>query len=127
MSFRRSSMMTELGAAFAVLAIYMLTLLAPLHQAAGLQRDLARVGYETFGGWTLCAPDAETGDENAPAVVKCAAAGIGKHDFAPLEPASIVLDARSPADAVRYAAADHRAVPALHAHVGQPRAPPVTA
>lgn len=68
----------ETGRALALLGLYILLLLAPLHQAAGLQRDLAALGYETAGAWSICAPLAERGDgDTAPLIVKCPALGLG--------------------------------------------------
>lgn len=68
----------ETGRALALLGLYILLLLAPLHQAAGLQRDLATLGYETAGAWSICAPLAEQGDgDTAPLIVKCPAQGLG--------------------------------------------------
>lgn len=73
------SLMTEIGAPLAVVALYVLTLLLPLHQAAALQRDLALAGYETIGGWTICGPITDHGGPDTPAAVKCPATGVAKH------------------------------------------------
>jgi hypothetical protein len=54
MPFRSRSVGRELSAALAVLAIYALVLLAPLHQAAGLQQDLAERGYGSADSWSVC-------------------------------------------------------------------------
>ena len=54
MPFRGRNMTRELGAAFAVLALYVLVLLAPLHQAAGLQRDLAALGHPAWDQFSIC-------------------------------------------------------------------------
>ena len=125
MSFRRSNLTRELGTAFAVLAIYVLTLLAPLHQAAGLQRDLAKLGYETIGGWSICAPIQNDQDDKSPTVVKCAAAGIGKNELVAIEPATIDLGTVRVGETIRYAEHVRADAPAVHAHIGQARAPPV--
>ena len=44
MPIRSRHIAREMGTALAVLAVYVLVLLAPLHQAAGLQRDLSQLG-----------------------------------------------------------------------------------
>ncbi len=120
-------MTREFGAAFAVLAIYVLVLLAPLHQAAALQRDLGKLGFETVASWSICTPLAQDqdGDPTAPPVVKCPAAGIAKHDFLAVLPADGPFDARVFTDAPyadRTVSAVYTPIPA---HFGQSRAPPV--
>ena len=115
----------ELGTALAVLAIYVLTLLAPLHQAAGLQRDLGKLGYETIGVWSICTSLAQQNDESGSTGVKCAASGIGKNDIAAVAPASIDIEmVRVGADIAFTPLSASRPL-ALPLHVGQPRAPPV--
>lgn len=72
-----------MGTAFAVVAIYILTLLLPLHQAAGLQRDLAALGYQTLGNVSICNPSKPaSSDEKSDLIVKCPSAGIAKNPFA---------------------------------------------
>jgi hypothetical protein len=111
----------EIGAAFAVLAIYLLVLLAPLHQAAGLQRDLAKLGYDTVGALSVCVAIAE--DDDTSAAVKCPAAGIGKAEFTgPVPVQTLVPPAVSTAAA--YAAPSAALTAPLPEHVGQSRAPP---
>lgn len=74
--------MREVGTALAVVGIYILTLLLPLHSAAGLQRDLASLGYKSIGKVSICNPaePANTAPD-ASLVVNCAAAGIAKTPF----------------------------------------------
>ena len=73
------SMTREIGTAFAVLAIYLLTILAPLHQARASQLAFQALGYTTIeSGWVLCTSEAQPGDERDVLVAKCPAAGIGK-------------------------------------------------
>lgn len=119
----------ELGTAFAVLSLYMLTVLLPLHQAAGLQNDLARLGFETIGSWSLCedAGTTDKGDQQAPSALKCPAAGIAKHEFAAILP--VVLGVVPP-DSTRPLHASEpagREPAGRGAHIGQPRAPPAQA
>jgi hypothetical protein len=128
MVFGRGGIGREIGSALAVLAIYVLTLLFPLHQASALQRDLGRIGYETIGAWSVCAPhEADRGgDPLHPALAKCPAAGIGKNDLAILPPVPVaIVPPAGPALVLRPEAG---IVPPLGMpdHVGQPRAPPVT-
>ena len=80
---RTRSMTREIGTAFAVLAIYLLTILAPLHHARASQLAFQELGYTTIdSGWVLCSAG-ETGGENRDVTVaKCPAAGIGKPDVA---------------------------------------------
>lgn len=76
------SMIREIGTAFAVLAIYLLTILAPMHHARASQLDFAALGYETTQtGWVLCNPLNNGEQDRDVLVAKCPAAGIGKNDL----------------------------------------------
>lgn len=125
MPFRTRNIARETAAAIAVIAIYILVLLAPLHQAAGLQRDFARLGYATLDNWSICAPLASHDEDGkAPAVVKCAAAGIGKNDLATIAPVAIDPDMLRLADIVGYAKAYPSITAGPDLTSGQPRGPP---
>lgn len=90
---QRRSMAKEFGTALAVLAIYLLTILAPLHQARASQLDFAKLGYETTAtGWVLCTAKDTSGDSDI-TIAKCPAAGIGKNDLVLPTLASIDLGA----------------------------------
>lgn len=118
----------ECGTALAVLALYLLVLLAPLHQAAGLQRDLEKLGFETASSWSVCAPlvQDENGDPTGSAIVKCPAAGIAKHDFLAVLPSAPLFLAPAAVAAPYPVAAASHGHPALPEHFGQSRAPPAT-
>jgi hypothetical protein len=91
MSMQRT-MVREIGTAFAVLAIYLLTILAPLHQARASQLAFQELGYATVQtGWVLCTPLESPGEKNEVLVGKCPAAGIGKHEAIAPAPAAMVL------------------------------------
>jgi hypothetical protein len=69
----------EASAAIAVLSIYMLTLLIPLHQSAASQRGFAALGYEAPGVWSICTTVNDAGsDADTGGVGKCPVSGIGK-------------------------------------------------
>lgn len=127
MPFRNRNIVREMGAAIAVLAIYVLVLLVPLHQAAGLQRDLSALGYASLDTWSICGRLAADDQGSQTTVVKCAASGIGKNELAAIEPVALDLSI------VRVATTtDYRVSPELnHARpdqlTGQPRAPPMMA
>ena len=125
MQSRSGNIVRETGTALAVLAIYILTLLAPLHQAAGLQRDLAKIGFQTIS-WSICTPLTQEQDGKAPVVVKCAASGIAKNEFAAIEPAAVDIGVVRHAEAVLYADIAGLDPASVQRHVGQARAPPVT-
>ncbi|SFZ86275.1 hypothetical protein SAMN02983003_3453 [Devosia enhydra] len=129
MSQRSHAIVREMGAAVAVLAIYVLTLLLPLHQAAGLQRDLATIGYETVGAWTICAPLAvdDDGDPTTPAALTCPATGVSKQEFVAVLPPAIRLEAPVLSSPIRFELPQPLAPPAVAAHFAQSRAPPVSA
>ena len=88
MSIRPRHITREVGTALAVLAVYVLVLLAPLHQAAGLQRDLSQLGYESQWSLSVCASVGEAGDPDTPTAIKCPLASAGKFDLAVLVPPS---------------------------------------
>jgi hypothetical protein len=117
----------EAGVAFAVLAIYVLTLLMPLHQAAGLQRDLNALGYSTLDSWSVCQPLAQD-EDGAPieaSALKCPATGIAKQQLAVVLPPVLVFETPTTADIIGFADAPAALKPNLPDHVGQSRAPPV--
>ncbi len=75
----KRSISREIGTALAVLAIYLLTLLAPLHEARASQLAFEQLGYSTLqSGWVLCT-SIETSDTDSDASVsKCPVTGVGK-------------------------------------------------
>jgi hypothetical protein len=116
-----------MATACAVLAIYLLTLLLPLHQAAGLQRDLSRLGFTTIE-WSICTPIAQ--DEpsgGTPTAVKCPASGIAKFEFTPIVPPVVAVGLVRVGEPVDYASVPALVALPTHPHSSQPRAPPVTA
>lgn len=118
----------EIGTALAVLAIYVLTLLLPLHQAAGLQRDLDALGYATLDSWSVCQPLVvdEDGKPDEATAVNCPATGVGKYELAVALPPTLVIAPPTTADAIAFAAPETATPWHLPDHVGQSRAPPVT-
>jgi hypothetical protein len=128
MFIRRRSIAREFGTAFAVLALYVLTLLLPLHQVAGAQRELNALGYETIGVWSICQSltEDEKGDPLSAAAVKCPAAGIAKHEFTAPPAGTPELVREDVATSVRYAVPVYIPEGRTPDHFGQSRAPPVT-
>jgi hypothetical protein len=117
----------EVGTALAVLALYVLTLLLPMHQAAALQRDLDQLGYTSMVSWSVCGP-LHVGKDNSqtPTAVKCPAAGIGKFEFhATLPPPPPRFEPPTGSVAVRYSPAPDGVPAGPPDHFGQSRAPPV--
>ena len=115
----------EIGTAFAVLAIYLLTVLAPMHHARAGQLAFEQIGYATIeASWVLCTPSSLDGGDRDVLVAKCPATGVGKTDLA--LPA---LTALPVTHEVALAAA--RVIPApaflprIIAPASGPRAPPV--
>ena len=121
-------MLRETGIAVAVLALYVLALLLPLHQAAGLQRDLNAIGYSTLDSWSVCQPLAQddNGDPHEAAALNCPATGVAKHQLAALPPPAPALASPIGAAIIRFEQASSPHRPLLPDHVGQSRAPPVT-
>lgn len=120
-------MARETGIALAVLAIYVLTLLMPLHQAAAQQRDLNAIGYSTLDSWSVCQPLAqdESGAPIEATALKCQATGIAKHQFAIVLPPLLDIAPPAAAEIIDDAQAPGPFAPILPDHVGQSRAPPV--
>ena len=121
-------LLREAGIALAVLALYVLTLLLPLHQAAGLQRDLNAAGFSTLDSWSICQPLAQDdqGDPREAAALKCPATGVAKQQLAVVLPPVLTLEAPTTAEVIGFAAPDEHIRPILPDHFGQSRAPPVT-
>lgn len=120
-------MIRETVSAFAVLLVYALVLLAPLHQAAGLQRALGQIGYAPTETWSVCTPlveDLDKGGET-PTAAKCPLVGVAKAKIAAVLPDVPVLDAPLVQPGF-YASAEQTALhPRLFWHPLQARAPPV--
>ena len=126
MPFRARGIVRELGTALAVVALYLLVLLAPLHQAAGLQRDLAALGYQNQAAWSVCGALAQDEDGNRqPGQFRCALAGIAKNDVLSVSPLALDLDIVRASDPVVYATGSLLPARAREAQPGQARAPPV--
>ena len=119
----------EVGAAIAVLALYMLVLLGPLHQGAGLQRELARLGFESSVSWSVCTSVANPGrgDSDTPTAAKCPLTGVGKSQFVALLPPLAQPPLLRDADPVHFEANTHVGPARPMEHPGQPRGPPQTA
>lgn len=129
MKLRQHSIGREAGTAFALLALYVLTLLLPLHQVAGMQRELSALGYETVGKWSVCL-DAGVGDEDEPeraTALKCSASGVAKHQFTAPPPGAAEPMRVEAAVAVRHGLPAWLPTQRIAAHFGQSRAPPVGA
>lgn len=124
MSLRAPSRLREVGTAFAVLAIYLLVLLAPLHQAAGLQRDLTALGFTNLDSRSVCGQLSRS-DDGTVTPVKCAASGIGKNELAAIEPAAIAVGIVRIAALVGYVETPQISSGIFDRATGQPRAPPV--
>jgi hypothetical protein len=118
------SIAKEIGTAFAVLALYLLTILTPLHHARASQLDFAAIGYQTLEtGWALCS-SATDRDEGKSLVVKCPANGIGKKDLVEPAPVVIGLGSSAPVVSVHYADLPHRHIAPPLNLAASPRAPP---
>jgi len=115
----------EIGTAFAVLAIYLLTMLAPLHHARASQLAFEDLGYATIqSSWVLCTPTGADGQDRDVLVAKCPATGVGKAEFVlpSLDALPIGLDVASLV--APLAAATLAVLPRAVAPPAGPRAPP---
>ena len=76
---RTRSISREIGTALAVLGLYLLTILAPLHQARASQLELDALGFSNLAtGWVICSAAAQDDQGQSGTIAKCPAAGIGK-------------------------------------------------
>lgn len=122
---QRRSMSREIGTAFAVLAIYLLTILSPLHHARASQLAFQELGYATLdGGWVLCS-STETGSQYRDVTIaKCPAAGIGKPDVMAPVLDVVALDQSAAFVAAPLSPRMATVVPLAIAPPAGPRAPP---
>jgi len=121
---RTCSISREIGTALAVLGLYLLTILAPLHQARASQLELDALGFSNLAtGWVVCSA-AATDDQGQPGTIaKCPAAGIGKTSSLDPDLGVITL----PAEVSLWAPIGHVFAPFAPAVPGSPngpRAPP---
>jgi hypothetical protein len=100
------SIAREIGTALAVLAVYLLMLMAPLHQARASQLAFDAIGYANLNpDWSICSmlPDGAP-DPGAPPA-ECPLAGLAKQAltppfvFAPFVPYPLPLPSPIPGDA----------------------------
>lgn len=126
MSKHLRSVLREAGAAFAVLAIYVLTVLTPLHQSAALQRDFSELGFETVDAWSICTVISGADDEDGtPTALQCPVAGIGKFELALADGPPSVAEIHRFATEADFIA-ETRTQRHVHiVHKARPRAPPV--
>jgi len=118
------SITREIGTAFAVLALYLLTILTPLHQARATQLDFAALGYQTIEtGWVLCS-SATDAREGKSLVTKCPAAGIGKQDLVTPTLAVIAVGVAAPVLLVAYAELSQHLIATRLNPSAPPRGPP---
>lgn len=129
MGISARTMTREIGTALAVLAIYVLTLLMPLHQAAAQQRDLNALGYSTIDAWSVCTQLAQDddGQPNEAAALSCPAVGVAKHQMAAVLPPPLGIAPIIIVERVFYPTTPNPLSHLPPDHVGQSRAPPVSA
>ena len=121
---KRHSIFREVGTACAVLAIYVLTLLAPIHHARASQVAFEKLGYESSeGSWVFCTPAGSTGQDRDLAVAKCPATGIGKHDLIAPDLASLHFVVAVGISTLQPPKPQLAVLP-RHEAPGSPRAPP---
>ncbi|WP_224705544.1 hypothetical protein [Devosia aquimaris] len=119
------SIARHIGTALAVLAIYLLTVLSPMHQARASQLAFEAVGYSTIApGWALCSQAGDIDQDGQVSLAKCPAAGAGKPlAIAPgLNP--VVLEARTPLTVADLPWQGPANLPDAEAPPGGPRGPP---
>ena len=120
-------MTREIATAFAVLAIYLLTILAPLHHARASQLAFQELGYTTIdSGWVLCSASETSGGKRDVTVAKCPAAGIGKPDVVAPALDVVALNLRVAFLAAPRSQPASTVTPFAIASPSGPRAPPAS-
>lgn len=121
-----SRLLKEAGTALAVLAIYLLTVLSPLHQAAASQRDFAKLGYQSISQ-PLCGSFSERNNrdtDQGSAAVKCPAPNAGKSDFGGMQPLAVAFSLETTAAGPEFGQIVAAGPAALPRYVAAARAPP---
>ncbi|GGA49454.1 hypothetical protein [Pelagibacterium lentulum] len=115
----------DAAAAAAVLAIYLLTLLVPIHQTQALQDHFETLGYENLSGWSLCiGGDYEPVEpEKLPKI--CSLAGLGKLTLAPVGAADADFGPVVRFTSISYSLEGRVSLDARDTGAHPPRAPPV--
>ena len=122
------SIARQIGTALAVLAIYLLTLLSPMHQARASQLAFEAVGYSTIqSGWALCSQAGENSRDGGVNLAKCPAAGAGKPVAVAPSLNATVLENAAPLTRVVWPRTGHAHHPGADASPGGPRGPPMRA
>lgn len=124
-SLRPQTIRRELGMALSMLALWLLTLLAPLHLTSGLLRDMAAAGHVLPAGWSVCVTlaDGDT-DGTDHATIVCPAHAMAQNGAAPPDPPFLLADFQAALLAVVQPAPRYLPVPEAPRPPGQPRAPP---
>ena len=116
----------EIGTAFAVLALYLLTVLAPLHHARASQLGFAELGYASSeASWVICTPFGAEGADSDVLIAKCPATGVGKAEFVLPDLDSLPVS-HAVALAAPLATPSPARLPRAIAPPGGPRGPPVS-
>ena len=115
----------EIGMALAVLSIWLMSLLAPMHQVSRLIGELSQVGIVTVSDWSLCVPLDLDGDGPGGPLTLCPAQGVGKPDILAPMPA-VLLVATVPAVLLDgFDLTPERFWSRFQSQPGQPPAPPI--
>lgn len=115
----------DAAAAAAVLTIYLLTLLIPLHQAQATQDRFEALGFDNLSGWSLCVGDGTEPAESEKLPTICSLAGLGKLALALLSASAVDFDPAARLISIVAGIADVAVPTAWHTSTHPPRAPPV--
>lgn len=113
----------DTGAALAVLAVWLMVMLVPMHQ---ISRALGQVqaGGDGAGRWTLCLPAAADRSEGEAAIPACPAQALTTHSIAGPDGAPLAVVLRPLGHAVTATAAGTWPGARVLSHSNPPRAPP---
>jgi hypothetical protein len=115
----------EIGTALAVLAVYLFTILAPLHEARASQLAFEELGFSTTQtGWVLCNSLETNGQDGDVSLTKCPVTGIGKPAAVAPTSTALVLEQRPARLTALRPFATQTPTPAIIAAPSGPRGPP---
>lgn len=126
MSKSNQIIVREFGMALAVLAVWLLTLLAPMHLASRYTAELAAAGIIAPPNWSLCIP-AEQTEDGATLPSLCPAKSLGQDQLWPGPDTRALPLFVATARTVTWHVVEVRDPTRNPTDIGQPRAPPLQA
>ncbi|GEM_PF-2670375 len=116
-------LLREVRFACAVLAIWLMSLLAPMHLVSRMAADLRVAGYQTASDWSLCIPTGQT-DDVGQLITLCPGKTIGGGGLLPYDPSAFLDISPNYVALAPNLSSQHHPLRVFETSV-QPRAPPM--